>query len=90
MIPHVMPAMCGSKMTSRLWSHAYTIEPMCNKYVYVYVCVYVYVYVCVCVCVCMYVRMYGKCLGFAPNRNDDRQHIIIIIINNNNIIIIIS
>jgi hypothetical protein len=29
----------------------------------------------------MYIyTVYGKCLGFAPNRNDDRQRIIIIII----------
>jgi len=25
-------------------------------------------------------NIYGKCLGFAPNRNDDRQRIIIMII----------
>ena len=30
---------------------------------------YVYIY-----------TVYGKCLGFAPNRNDDRQRIIMIII----------
>ena len=28
----------------------------------------------------MYIYIYGKCLGFAPNRNDDGQRIIIIII----------
>ena len=27
-----------------------------------------------------YIYIYGKCLGFAPNRNDDRQRIIIIMI----------
>ena len=27
-----------------------------------------------------YIYIYGKCLGFAPNRNHDRQRIIIIII----------
>ena len=34
----------------------------------------------------MYIYIYGKCLGFARNRNHDRQHIISTII----IIIIIS
>ena len=28
----------------------------------------------------MYIYIYGKCLGFARNRNHDRQRIIIIII----------
>ena len=38
-----------------------------------------YVYVCMYVCLCMYVcvYIYGKCLAFAPNRNDDGQRIII-------------
>ena len=37
----------------------------------------------------VYIYLYGKCVGFAPNRNDDGQRIIIIsiiIIINNNII----
>ena len=38
----------------------------------------------------VYIYLYGKCVGFAPDRNDDGQRIIIIIsiiiIINNNII----
>jgi len=30
--------------------------------------------------ICIYIYVYGKCLGFALNRNDDGQRIIIIII----------
>ena len=41
-----------------------------------YVCMSVYV----CMYVCVYIYMYGKCLAFAPNRNDDGQRIIIVII----------
>ena len=50
---------------------------------YVHMCIYVYmcicVYVCMCICVYVYIYTYGKCLGFARNRNHDRQRIIIII-----------
>ena len=35
-----------------------------------------------------YIYIYGKCLGFALNRNDDGQRIIIIIIISTTIIII--
>ena len=37
----------------------------------------------------MYIYIYGKCLGFARNRNHDRQHIISTIIIIISIIIII-
>ena len=51
---------------------------MCTVYVYIYMyCVYIYM--CVYIYVCMYIYIYGKCLGFARTRNDDRRRIIIII-----------
>ena len=56
---------------------------MLGMYIYIYIyCTYAYMYMYTNIYISIYhdiLYMYGKCLGFARTRNDDRRRIIIII-----------
>ena len=53
----------------------YTCIHIINAYIIYIIRIYIHIYI-----IHIYIYIYGKCMGFARTRNDDRRRILIIII----------